>query len=279
MDTLRWSSDLPTLRNPILIAAFEGWGDAGDAASTAARHVRDRLAGEGFASIDPEPYYDFTTVRPSVRLVPGGREIDWPENEFCAVPLPGGEHDLIVLSGVEPNFRWRSYCEQLMTLIDRLDVSMVVCLGALIADVVHTRPATVYSSGYDHALNQRLDLEPSSYEGPTGIVGVLHDALSQHNIPSMSLWATVPGYVPHATSPKAALALVERVGQLIGHKVPSTALEIGAAAYERQITEMVDDSDETKAYVAQLEETYDNTMSVESGAELISELEEFLRDN
>ncbi|MFV0257890.1 MAG: PAC2 family protein [Acidimicrobiales bacterium] len=279
MDTLRWSSEYPTLRNPILIAAFEGWGDAGDAASTAARHVRDRLAGEGFASIDPEPYYDFTTARPSVRLVPGGREIDWPENEFSAVSLPGGERDLIVLSGVEPNFRWRSYCDQLIALIHRLDVSMVVCLGALIADVVHTRPATVYSSGYDHGLNQRLDLEPSSYEGPTGIVGVLHDALSRHDIPSMSLWATVPGYVPHATSPKAALALVERVAQLIGQKVPSTALEIGAATYERQITEMVDDSDETKAYVAQLEETYDSTMSVESGAELISELEEFLRDN
>lgn len=277
VDNIEWTAERPELREPILIAAFEGWGDAGDAASTAARHIRDRLGGETFALIDPEPYYDFTATRPMVSLVPGGREIDWPVNEIAAVKIPTSNHDLVVLVGIEPQLQWRSFCRQILALIDNLDVKLVISLGALIADVVHSRPARVYTSGYDPALNERLDLEPSTYEGPTGIVGVLHDALRAHGTSSVSLWGTIPGYVPNATSPKAALALVERVAQLLELTVPTTALEIGAAAYERQISELVDDSDETRDYVAQLEETYDS-MRPESGAALIEELEEYLRD-
>ncbi len=277
VDYIEWTAERPQLRDPILIAAFEGWGDAGDAATTAARHIRDRLAGESFATIDPEPFYDFTTARPVVRLAKGGREIEWPSNEIAGVSVPAANHDLLVIVGVEPQLQWRSYTRQLLSLIDDFDVKLVISLGALIADVVHSRPATVYTSGYDPELNERLDLEPSTYEGPTGIVGVLHDALQTHGTSSVSLWGTIPGYVPNATSPKAALALVERVSQLLELTIPTTALEIGAAAYERQISELVEDNDETKAYVSQLEENYDS-MRPESGAALIEELEEYLRD-
>ncbi|MGF1595622.1 MAG: PAC2 family protein [Acidimicrobiales bacterium] len=277
MDYLRWTADRPALRDPILLAAFEGWGDAGDAATTAARHIRDRLGGEPFASIDPEPFYDFTVTRPIVRLDKNERVIDWPENEFAAVDVPAASHDLIILVGIEPQLQWRTYTEQILSVVDTFGVKLVVSLGALIADVAHTRPATIYSSGYDRDLNERLDLEPSTYEGPTGIVGVLHDALRTHDTASISLWGTIPGYVPSATSPKAALALVERVGQLLDLSVPTTALEIGAAAYERQVSELVDDNDETRAYVEQLEATYDS-LRPESGAALIEELEQYLRD-
>ncbi|MCP3988017.1 MAG: PAC2 family protein [Actinomycetia bacterium] len=277
MDYIEWTAERPQLRDPILIAAFEGWGDAGDAATTAARHIRDRLSGESFASIDPEPYYDFTAARPLVQLVKGGRKIEWPSNEIAGVSVPTANHDLLVIVGVEPQLQWRSYTRQILSLVDEFDVKLVISLGALIADVVHSRPATVYTSGYDRELNERLDLEPSTYEGPTGIVGVLHDALQTHGTGSVSLWGTIPGYVPNATSPKAALALVERVSQLLELTIPTTALEIGAAAYERQISELVEDNDETQAYVAQLEENYDS-MRPESGAALIEELEEYLRD-
>lgn len=227
--------------------------------------------------IDHEPFYDFTAARPLVRLEDGGREIEWPTNDIASVSVPTAKHDLIILTGVEPQLQWRTFCRQIISLVDELDVKLVISLGALIADVVHSRPATVYTSGYDPALNERLDLEPSNYEGPTGIVGVLHDALRTHGTGSVSLWGTIPGYVPNASSPKAALALVERVAQLLELTIPTTALEIGAAAYERQISELVEDNDETRAYVEQLEEAYDS-MRPESGAALIEELEEYLRD-
>lgn len=277
VEHVHWTAGRPQLREPILLVAFEGWGDAGDAATTAARHIRDRLGGKPFAIIDSEPFYDFTTSRPIVRLSDGGREIEWPTNEISAVSVPTANHDLIVLVGVEPQLMWRTFTRHILSLIDDLDVKLVISLGALIADVVHSRPAKVYTSGYDPELNERLDLELSNYEGPTGIVGVLHDALQTHDTSSVSLWGTVPGYVPNATSPKAALSLVERVGQLLELSIPTTALEIGAAAYERQISELVQENDETKAYVEQLEEAYDS-MRPESGAALIEELEQYLRD-
>lgn len=277
MDHIQWSAQRPELRSPILIAAFEGWGDAGDAATTAARHVRDRLGGEVIGGIDAEPFYDFTSTRPYVRLEGTERQIDWPANELAAVQIPTSTHDLLVLVGIEPQLQWRTFTQQILSLIDEFKVELVISLGALIADVVHSRPARVYSSGYDPELNEKLDLEPSTYEGPTGIIGVLHDALRTHGTPSLSLWGTVPQYVPHATSPKAALALVERVAQLLELTIPTTALEIGAAAYERQISELVEDNDETRDYVAQLEAAYDSLMP-EDGASLIEELEQYLKD-
>ncbi len=278
MDSVRWTADRPELDSPILILAFEGWNDAGDAASTAARHIRDRFGGEVFATIDPEPFYDFTSNRPMLRLEDGTRVIDWPENSFSAITRPDIPHDLIVMVGHEPQLKWRSYTEQIISVVEEYDVDLIVSLGALIADVTHSRPTPVYASGHDPKLIADLDLEPSSYEGPTGIVGVIHQALRSQGYGSISLWGTVPSYVPHATSPKATLALVNRLSQLLSMAVPTTALEIAAAAYERQINDLVDDDDETRAYIAQLEQQYDSSMNPESGEELIKELEQFLRD-
>ena len=278
MEHIHWTADRPDLDSPIMIVAFEGWNDAGDAASTAARHIRDRFGGEVFAEIDPEEFYDFTATRPHVRLDGDERRIDWPRNTFAAVHADAAGRDLIVLVGHEPQLKWRTYTDQVIAMIEEFDVELVISLGALIADVVHSRPATIYSAGYDLEMIEKLDLEPSSYEGPTGIVGVVHDGLKGAGIGSISLWGTVPSYVPHATSPKAALALVNRVAQLLEMAIPSTALEIGAAAYERQINDLVEEDEETTAYVARLEEEYDKSMGPDSGAELIEELEQFLRD-
>ena len=278
MDHIHWTADRPDLVDPIMILGFEGWNDAGDAASSAARHIRDRFGGEVFATIDPEEFYDFTSTRPEIRLDGPNRTIDWPENSFAAVRTGDSGPDLIVMVGVEPQLRWRTYTDQIVAMAEDFDVEMVISLGALIADVTHSRPATVYSAAYDLELIERLDLEPSSYEGPTGIVGVCHDALRSVGLGSISLWGTVPSYVPHVTSPKAALSLVNRVAQLLDVAIPCTALEIGSAAYERQITELVSEDEETTEYVARLEEEYDKGMRPESSAELIEELEQFLRD-
>jgi len=278
MEHIQWVADRPELEDPILILAFEGWNDAGDAASTAASHIRDRFGGEVFARIDPEHFYDFTTNRPLLRLESGVRVIDWPENSFAAVSRPDLPHDLIVMVGHEPQLKWRTYTEQILSIVEDFDVDMIITLGALIADVAHSRPTPVYTSGHDARLIAELDLEPSSYEGPTGIVGVVHEALQSQGYGSISLWGTVPSYVPHATSPKATLALVNRLAQLLQMSVPTTALEIAAAAYERQINDLVDDDEDTRAYIAQLEQQYDS-INPESSEELIKEVEQFLRDS
>jgi len=278
MEHIQWVADRPELQDPILVLAFEGWNDAGDAASTAASHLRDRFGGDVFAGIDPEVFYDFTTNRPLLRLESGTRIIDWPENSFAAISQPDLPRDLIVLVGHEPQLRWRTYTEQILSIVEEFDVDLVVTLGALIADVAHSRPTPVYASGHDPKLIAELDLEPSSYEGPTGIVGVIHEALQSQGYGSISLWGTVPSYVPHATSPKATLALINRLSQLLSMTIPTTALEIAAAAYERQINDLVDDDDDTKAYIAQLEEQYDS-INPESSEELIKEVEQFLRES
>ena len=278
MDFIRWTADRPELDNPILVLAFEGWNDAGDAASNAAKHLRDRFGAEEFATVDPEPFYDFTSNRPMLRLESGARVIDWPENTFSAITGDNLPHDMIVMVGHEPQLKWRTYTEQIIAVAEEFDVDLVVTLGALIADVTHSRPTPVYASGHDPKLIADLDLEPSSYEGPTGIVGVIHEALQSQGYGSISLWGTVPSYVPHATSPKATLALVNRLAQLLHLSIPTTALEIAAAAYERQINDLVDDDEDTKAYIAQLEEQHDS-INPESGEELIKELEQFLRDS
>ncbi len=277
MEYIHWTADRPDLDRPIMVLGFEGWNDAGDAASTAARHIRDRFGGEVFATIDPEEFYDFTNTRPDMRLEGSRRTIEWPDNTFAALHSTNGP-DMIVLLGVEPQLKWRTYSDQIVAIAEDFDVEMVISLGALIADVTHSRPATVYSAAYDMELIERLDLEPSSYEGPTGIVGVVHDALRATGLGSISLWGTVPSYVPHVTSPKAALSLVNRVAQLLDLAIPCTALEIGAAAYERQINELVSEDEDTAEYVTRLEEEYDRGMRPESSAELIEELEQFLRD-
>lgn len=284
VELIRWSRR-PNLRSPALLVAWEGWNDAGDAATTAVRHIRDRLGAEPFADIDPEPFYDFTTTRPNVVLDDGERRILWPENTFSAVVPQVGDQDLVILTGIEPQLRWRTYCEQILNVIEALGVELVISLGSLIAEVAHSRPTTIFGAAYDTELVDRLLLAPSRYEGPTGIVGVFHDACRRADIGSVSLWATVPTYVPHAPSPKAALALVERVSDLLTMRIPTATLEIGSAAYERQITELVADDEDTAAYVDALERQFDEEQDDDEavveevqGSVLVEEVERFLRD-
>lgn len=278
MDALRWDQR-PRLRRPVLVAAFEGWNDAGDAASTAARYLRDRWDGRAFASLDPEEFYDFSSTRPNVQLAEGlTREIVWPANEFSAASPPGTAHDVVVLVGVEPQLKWRTFCEHVLTVVRELDVQLVVTLGALLADVAHTRPVKITGTAADAGLVERLGLTRSRYEGPTGIVGVLHDACSTARVPSASLWAAVPHYVGATPSPKAALALVERATDLLSTPLATTDLEIASAAYERQVSEVVEADDDIASYVHRLETSIDDEDELPSGEALAAELEKFLRE-
>jgi proteasome assembly chaperone (PAC2) family protein len=270
----------PRLRNPVLIAAFEGWNDAGDAASGAARFLRERWGAEVFADIDPEEFYDFTAARPHVRLTDGlNREIVWPANELAAGTVPGTDTDVILLVGTEPHLRWRTFCDQVVGVARQHQARMVVTLGALLADVAHSWPVSVIGTAYDPDIVRRLGLRASTYEGPTGIVGALHDACRRAGLASASLWAAVPTYVPSAPSPKAALALVEHTATLLQVSVVTTDLEIAAAAYERQLNELVADDEDTAEYVARLEERRDEAVEgLGDGQNLIAEVERFLRD-
>src|SRR5438309_6533929 len=282
MDYVRWS-DRPKLRRPVLVAAFEGWNDAADAATSAVRYLRDRWEARPFAQVDPEDFYDFTATRPQVRLTDGlTREIVWPANELSAASIPGVERDVIVLLGVEPGLHWRTFCTEVVGAAQELGVEMMVTLGALLADVPHTRPVRVTGTAADADLVKRLGLQRSRYEGPTGIVGVLHDAFSKAQVPSASLWAAVPHYVAATPSPKATLALVERAAELLGASVPTTALEIAAASYERQVSEVVESDDDVSEYVHRLEESSDDgddeDVELPTGEALAADFERYLRE-
>jgi proteasome assembly chaperone (PAC2) family protein len=273
------------LRSPILVAAFRGWNDAGDAASFAATHLGRTLAAEKIASIDPEEFYDFQAVRPEVRLVDGmTREINWPANEFWASRGHSG-HDLILFVGTEPNLRWRMFSELVVRVARKYGVQLVVTFGALLADVAHSRPVPITGTAADPALVERLGLTRSGYEGPTGIVGVLNDAFGKNGIDSASLWAAVPHYLAVTPNPKAALALIRKATELIGVDAETQELERATAAYEKRVSEMVAGDEDVEAYVKLLEQRTDNQALEEidpsklpSGDALAAELERYLRD-
>ncbi len=286
-DALRWQ-DRPHLDRPLVVVAFEGWNDAGDAASLAVSYLARAWDAERFASIDPEEFYDFTETRPLVRLGDGGaRSIEWPEVELLSARLPPGEHDagrdVLFVRGVEPQLKWRTFCQLLADVAAGYSAEMGLILGALLADVPHTRPVRVTGSTDDEHLGARLGLSPSRYEGPTGIVGVLHHAFSAAGVPSASFWASVPHYVHQVPSPKAALALVERSAGVLGATVDPSDLRDAAADYERQVSERVADDEDAAAYVASLEEA-DDAEADSHGAALVAdpdrlaeEVERFLR--
>jgi len=250
-----------------MVAAFEGWNDAGEAASTAVRYLARACGAREFASIDPEEFYDFTAARPRVRLDEGlTRHIEWPANSFAAASLAslgGTERDAVFLAGVEPSLRWRSFTGLVLDVCQELRVEFVLTLGALWADVPHTRPVRVTGTATDPELVRRLGLTRSRYEGPTGIVGVLHDRLRQAGVTSASLWASSPHYLGQTPSPKAALALVTRTASLLEVSVSSTDLDIAAAAYERQVNEAVAEDEDANAYVRALEAAYDKIEEAE----------------
>jgi predicted ATP-grasp superfamily ATP-dependent carboligase len=272
----------PQLERPVLIAAFRGWNDGGQGASLAGAYLARAWAAEEFASIDPENFYDFQATRPMVSLVDGyTRQIEWPENTFLHAPLPGGGRDAIILLGVEPSLRWRSFSAHVSGLAKELGVELVVTLGSLLADVPHTRPAPVTGSANDRELIEKLGLQPSRYEGPTGIVGVLHDACMQAGIPSASLWAAVPHYVSLTPSPRAAKALVERLSELLGADIDTVELGEAADSYAQQVSEAVASDEETLAYVQELERRVDELAeeaSLPSGDAIAAELTRFLRE-
>jgi proteasome assembly chaperone (PAC2) family protein len=280
MEHVRWVSR-PVLVEPVVIAAFEGWNDAGDAASTAARYLADRWDAEVIADVDPEEFYDFSSTRPQVHLDDDGlREIVWPTTDILAASLPGGEGDALIILGNEPQLRWRTYCEQLIGVAQAYDARLVLTLGALLAEVPHTRPTTIVGTAYEPDSVAGIELQPSTYEGPTGIVGVLQHAARTAGLRSASLWATVPSYVPGAPSPKAALALIERTAAMLQTWVPTTDLEIATASYERQVSELVDADEETATYVSSLEERHDEEPGRIPSAETIAEeVERFLREH
>src|SRR5918911_4151674 len=272
----------PELRRPILIAAFRGWNDGGQGASLAAGYLAKAWSGARFAEIDPEDFYDFQATRPQVSLVDGRtRKIDWPDNAFYHARIPGAGRDAVILLGIEPNLRWRRFCDTVVTLAEELGVELMITLGALLADVPHTRAAPVTGSATEPDLVKELGLEQSRYEGPTGIVGVLHDACRRTEIPSVSLWAAVPHYVSLAPSPRAALALCERLAGLVGGEIDTAELEEAAESYARQVTEAVAADEETAAYVEELEQRTDSLeweQNLPSGDTIAAELTRFLRE-
>lgn len=276
----------PELNRPVMIAAFRGWNDAGDAASFAAEHLQRVWGATQFASIDPEPFFDFQATRPQVELVDGvTRKITWPENEFSAAHLHGAPHDVIVLVGTEPNLRWKTFARLVVSIARKHDVQLVVTLGALLADVPHSRPVPVTGTAVDDELIERLGLQRSRYEGPTGIVGVLHDSLAEAGISSASLWAAVPHYLAVTPNPKAAVALVHKAVGLVGWPAEVDDLERASAAYEERVSEMVSSDEDVSAYVKLLEDRTDERsrdsleeMELPTGDALAAELETFLRN-
>jgi predicted ATP-grasp superfamily ATP-dependent carboligase len=280
-DELRFESR-PQLERPVLIAAFRGWNDGGQGASLAGAYLARAWAAIEFASIDPENFYDFQATRPMVSLEEGlTRKVEWPENTFFHAPLPGGGRDAIILLGVEPNLRWRTFSELITGLARDLDVELVLTLGSLLADVPHTRPSPVTGSASDPELIDSLGLQASRYEGPTGMVGVLHDACSRTGLKSASLWAAVPHYVSLTPSPRAAKALVDRLGALLGADIDTTELDEAADAYAQQVSEAVAADDETQSYVQDLERRVDELSEEDdlpSGDALAAELTRFLRE-
>jgi proteasome assembly chaperone (PAC2) family protein len=274
---------LPSLRRPVLVAAFRGWNDGAQGASLAAGYLAQQFAARKFGDIDPEEFYDFQATRPMVALAEGmTRRIDWPDNALYHAELPGTDRDVVLLLGIEPNLRWRTFCSTVASLAGELGVELVVTLGALLADVPHTRPAPVTGSASDPSLVRELGLTFSRYEGPTGIVGVLHDACGTAGLPSASLWAAVPHYASLASSPRAALALCSRLGALLGATFELDELEQASEAYERQVSEAVAQDEETEAYVHELERRRDalgESLDLPSGDTLAAELTQFLREH
>lgn len=279
MTAVHWDRR-PTVRNPALIAAFRGWNDGGEAATSAVAYLRDRWGAEPFADLDPEEFLDFQVTRPTVRLEDGvTRRIDWPELRFSHARA--GELDAVLFLGIEPNMRWRTFTEAVVEVAGELGVGTAVTLGAFLADVPHTLPTPVTGSAVDPARAEELGLSSSRYEGPTGIVGVLHDALAREGFAAASLWAAVPHYLPGGPNPKAALALVEKVSAFTGLPAATDTLARAAATWETQISSTIEENAELVAYVRQLEQVAserEGLPEIPTGEALAAELERFLRD-
>jgi predicted ATP-grasp superfamily ATP-dependent carboligase len=284
MSDLIWSAR-PALRKPVLVAAFRGWNDAGDAATAATEFIQARFDHFDVAHIDPEEFLDFTSVRPDVKLTDGRlREIEWPETRITAAEVPGADRDLAVLQGVEPSLRWRRYCAAVVEAARELDAGMVITLGSLLADVPHSRAVSISGIGSDESVVDKLGVEHTSYEGPTGIVGVLQHACAEAGLDSLSLWASVPHYVAATPNPKVALALVRAFEGAAGVIIDAGELEAAAEDYERQVSAAVASDPEVKAFVERLESAMDEVTeesdppeNLPSADAIASDFQKFLR--
>jgi len=269
----------PELVDPVVVGAFEGWNDAGDAASSAVEHLELIWDARPLAALDPEDYYDFQVNRPLVSLVDGvSRRIEWPTTRLSVCRPPDSSRDIVLLRGIEPNMRWRGFCEELLELCRELGVESVVVLGALLADTPHTRPVPVTGSSYDAASAERYGLEASRYEGPTGMTGVFQQACVQAGLPAISFWAAVPHYVSQPPSPKATLALLHRVEEVLDVPVPLGALPEQAEEWQTLVDEMAGEDDEVTEYVRALEERDPSGQLKQTSGEVIArEFERYLR--
>ncbi|HWO83466.1 MAG TPA: PAC2 family protein [Solirubrobacterales bacterium] len=282
MDSLTWEGDLPHLRSPVMVCAFRGWNDAAAAASTALTAVAGSLDAQLVAQVDPEEYFDFQSTRPTITMDEGQtRRIEWPENNVFAVQVPSADRDLVLLDGTEPNLRWRTFSETIATVADALGVEMVITLGALIAEVSHTLPVPITGLASSPELVEELELERSNYEGPTGIVGVVHDLCRLNGIDSASLWAAVPHYVAAVPNPKAALALLRRLEGLTGIAVEASELEEETTDYEEQIGRAVAANPEIEELVSRIEaeqvDLLDEEGDLPNADTLAREFQRFLR--
>ncbi|MET9676514.1 PAC2 family protein [Streptomyces sp. NPDC006482] len=270
---------VPELIDPVMVAAFEGWNDAGDAASTAVAHLDREWKGEVFAALDAEDYYDFQVNRPTVFLDNGVRKITWPTTRLSVVRIGGDKpRDLVLVRGIEPSMRWRSFCNELLAFAHELGVEMVVILGALLGDTPHTRPVPVSGVTSDPDLARTMDLEETRYEGPTGIVGILQEACTHAGVPAVSLWAAVPHYVSQPPNPKATLALLNRLEDLIGLRIPLGELAEDARAWQLGVDQLAAEDSEVAEYVQTLEEARDTAELPEASGEAIArEFERYLR--
>ncbi len=271
--------EVPELRSPVLIAAFEGWNDAADAASSVVDHLMKVWNARVVAAIDPEEFYDFQMNRPVVGANEEGmRRITWPSTQLAVASPPGALRDVILLRGIEPNMRWRQFCAELIAGATELGAELVVTLGALLADTPHTRPIPVSGTATEPDLSDRLKLEQSNYEGPTGIVGVFQDACTQRDIPAVSFWAAVPHYVAQPPCPKATLALVGQLEDLLELSIPLDDLPEESRAWERGVDELAEEDEEIGDYVRALEETRDTADLPEASGEAIArEFERYLK--
>lgn len=281
-DYINWT-DAPLPNQSILVASFRGWNDAGGSASAALMTLAKEYDQRLLAEIDPEEFFDFQDVRPQIKLEDGNvRAIEWPRNPLFAIETPGGSPDLVLLHGMEPSLKWKTFCSTILAVARQCEVAQVVTMGALLADVPHTRPTTVTGFSSDPSLAARLNLRRSNYEGPTGITGVLHAACAGQGIPSCSLWAAVPHYIAATPNPMAAMALLSAFEEVAGFDVDIADLEVASERYQEQVSSAVASDEEIAGYVRALEENADaETLelgTIPSGDLIAREFQRFLRE-
>jgi predicted ATP-grasp superfamily ATP-dependent carboligase len=269
----------PELHDPIIVGAFEGWNDAADAATSAVEHLELIWDARPLAALDPDDYYDFQVNRPTVSMVDGvTRRISWPTTRFSVCRPPDSDRDIVLMRGIEPNMRWRAFCDEVLEVYRELGIEMAVGLGALMADTPHTRPVPVTGSAYDTESAAKFGLEESRYEGPTGILGVFQDACVNIGIPAITFWAAIPHYISQSPHPKATLALLHRVEEVLDIPVPLGGLPEQAADWQRLVDEMAGADDEVTEYVRNLEEQAEESdLAQTSGETIAREFERYLR--